>query len=181
MKTLLYTFLALLIMLSCATTKEAKSTRIQLKKEKQLAEQEMIGKSVESRRFIIKFDRIYFTRGGMADLIPQRNYMIIDGNKAIINAAYFGRQFDIRPIAGINMRGEAKDFELSSNSSKGFYEIALKVDNNSNSFNVYLKIGKNGSCSASLSSMMIDVVRYKGRIVPVAEKEKNPSQDSTLI
>lgn len=178
MKTSIYIVLALLFMSSCATTKETLSTRRELKAEKLLAEQAIIKRAVESRRFIIKFDRIYFRRGGFADLIPRRNYIILDGNKAIISAAYLGRQFDIKPIAGINMLGETKEFEYSGKSEKGSYEIAMKVDNNFNSFNVYLKIGKNGSCSASLSGMLIDAVQYQGHIVPMKEKNNVPAQNS---
>jgi sensor domain CHASE-containing protein len=181
MKTLLYITLALLFMSSCATSKETLSVRDELKKEKLLAEQALIEKAVESRRFIIKLDKIYFTYGGIADLIPRSNYIIIDGRKAIISAAYLGRQFDFRPIAGINMRGEAIEYELTSNTSKGLYEIKMKVDNKTNSFDVYLRIGKNGSCSASLSSMKIDNVRYQGYIVPIKDKEIAPDQNSTLI
>ncbi len=181
MKTIFYLFFAVLFMSSCAASKETLATRNELKKEKLLAEQALIVKAVESRRFIIKLDKIYLNYGGMADLLPRRNYIIVDGRKAIINAAYLGRQFDIKPIAGINMRGEAKEFQVTTNESKGLYEIKMKVDNNANSFDVYLTIGKNGTCSASLTSMMIDFVRYKGYIVPIKEKENNPPQNSTLI
>jgi hypothetical protein len=181
MKTPLYILFAVLFMSSCATSKETVSGRRELREENLIAGQTLIEKAVESRRFIIKLDRIYFTHGGIADLIPRRNYIIIDGSKAIISAAYLGRQFDIRPIAGINMRGEAKEFQLTSNEAKGLYEIKMKVDNSVTSFDVYLTIGKNGSCNASLSGMKIDFVRYKGYIVPIKEKENNSFMNSTLI
>ena len=47
----------------------------------------------------------------MVDLVPRANYIIIDGETAVISAAYLGRQYDIRPIAGINMQGRAEEYE----------------------------------------------------------------------
>ncbi len=170
-----------MVMSSCSTTREAKSSRVELRKEKTLAEQAMVKKAIESRRFIVKFDRLYFSRGGMIDLIPRANFIIVDGEKAIISAAYLGRQYDIRPIAGITMRGETLNYELKSDSSKGKYEIEMKVDKRGDSFDVYLTIGKDGLCNASISNIRIDLARYSGHIVPIKEKIVNTSEKRDLI
>ena len=78
---------------------------------KNLPEQADIKKAVESRRYIIKFERLYLPVRRNCQILSQgANFIIIDGDKAIISAAYIGRQFDIKPIAGINMRGE--DYRL---------------------------------------------------------------------
>lgn len=180
MKKLLFILTILLIAASCSVTKEAKSAKTALRNEKKLAEEVNVKKAVESGRYIIKLDRIYLT-GGMIDLIPRANYIIIDGKKAIISAAYFGRQYDIRPIAGINMRGVAMDYELISNESKGMYEIKMKVGNGSTSFDLYLSIGKNGSCNASLTSLKINHIRYRGYVVPIIDKTKVPLQNYYVI
>ena len=181
MRNLLFIISTLLIVSSCATTKEAKLARKELKNEKKLAEQVLIEKAVESRRFIIKLDRIYFTRGGFLDLKPRNNYIIIDGKKAIISAAYIGRQYDIKPIAGISMHGEAKNYEMSNNTSKGLYKIKMDVDNEFNSFNINLTVGNNGSCTASLSSMKIDFVSYHGHIVPIEDNTVIALQNGSSI
>lgn len=181
MKKLLIIITTLMVMSSCTTTREAKSSRVELRNEKNLAEQAVIKKAVESRRFIIKLDRLYFSRGGIVDLIPRANYIIIDGEKAIISTAYIGRQYDIKPIAGINMRGESMKYELTGDLSKGKYEIKMKVNNVSNSFDVYLTIGKNGKCNASLSNIRIDLVRYSGYIVPIKDKTINTPEESIMI
>ena len=180
MKKLLVIITILLIVASCSTTKEAKSAKTELRNEKKLTEQVIVRKAVESGRYIIKLDRLYLT-GGMIDLIPRANYIIIDGKKAIISAAYFGRQYDIRPIAGINLRGVAMDYELTSNLSKGRYEVKMKVGNGSTSFNLYLSIGKNGTCDASLTSLKIDNVRYRGYVVPIIDKTSIPLQNNDVI
>jgi Domain of unknown function (DUF4251) len=181
MKKLLIIITTLMVMSSCSTTKEAKSTRIELRNEKKLAEQAVIKKAVESRRFIIKFDRLYFSNGGMIDLIPRANFIIIDGEKTIISAAYLGRQYDIKPIAGISMRGETLKYALTNDLSKGMYEIKMKVTNRGNSFDVYLTIDKNGKCDASLTNIRIDFVRYSGYIVPIEDKIINTPQKSIMI
>jgi hypothetical protein len=105
----------------------------------------------------------------------------LTGFISIISAAYLGRQYDIKPIAGIDMRGETIDYELTSKISRGMYEIKTTVTNGANSFNLSLSIGKNGSCNASLSSIMIENVSYKGNIVPLKDKVFVPLEKGNEI
>jgi len=107
------TILAPFLMVSSCTTSRKAGESGEARKQKKLINQELVREAVESRRFIVKLDRIYLF-GGMLDLIPRTNYIIVDGEKAIISATYFGRQYDIRPIAGINIRGIAKEYEMIS-------------------------------------------------------------------
>ena len=181
MKKLSAIIITLLVISSCSATKEARTSKNDLRDEKVLAEQAVIKQAVESRRFIIKLDRLYFSHGGMIDLFPRSNYIIIDREKAIINAGYLGRQYGIKPIAGINMRGETMNYELISKLSKGRYEIKTKVTNGSNSFDLSLSIGKNGSCSASISNKLIEYVSYRGYIVPINDKATVPLQQGMEI
>jgi hypothetical protein len=176
MKKFLAFIITIVVISSCATTKETGTTNSESRTEKKLAEQAVIKRAVESRRFIIKLDRLYFSRGGMIELQPRLNYIIIDGEKAIISVGYLGRQYDIRPIAGINMRGATTNYILTSKQSRGIFEIKTRVTNNKTSFDLYLTIGKNGSCSASLSNIMIDYVNYRGYIVPIKDQTTDPVQ-----
>ena len=155
---------------SCSTTKE-----IGLADGKTVIDEAIIKQAVESRRFIVKLDRLY-TSGGMLDLRPRANYIIVDGRQAIINAAYFGRQYDVRPIAGINMRGIATDYELTSKVPRGMYEIKMKVGSDGSSFDVYLSIGKNGTANASVNSIRIQNARYRGYVVPLSPDTGIPLQ-----
>jgi hypothetical protein len=59
MKKLFAFLIGLIFISSCSTTKEANSSNSELRSEKKLAEQVVIKKAVESRRFIIKLDRLY--------------------------------------------------------------------------------------------------------------------------
>ena len=178
MKKLYIFIIALLVMSSCSTTKEAKSFRA----EKKQIEQSVVKNSIETRRYIIKLNRLYFTYGGMADLIPRANFIIVDGEKAIISTAYVGRQFDIKPIAGINMRGRAEDYALTNNLSKGSYNIKMKVRNGrGNAFDLYLNVSKNGYCTASVSSLKIDNIRYSGYLVPISGNTKSAAEGGDSI
>jgi hypothetical protein len=168
MKKLIIIFISLLVISSCSSTKEINSSKSVSRNEKKVAEQAIVKSAVEGKKYIIKLNRLYFTRGGQVDLIPRANYIIIDGEKAIISTAYLGRQFDIRPIVAINMRGKAYNYALTSNLSKGTYEVKLKVENGrSNSFDVFLNIGKNGYCTVSVSSLRIESLRYAGYLEPI--------------
>ncbi len=183
MKKILTIIAAFMVISSCTTTKEARSAKAELRKENKLAGQEVVKQAVESKRFIIKFERLYFSYGRTIFLFPESNYIIIDGKKAIIRAGYIGRQYDIKPIAGINIRGENLNYESTNNTSKGIYEIKMKVNREANSFDVYLRIDKNGSCDVSLSSLKIDNVRYTGHLVPIKEKtkENTPQENNSII
>ena len=64
----------------------------------------------------------------MVELIPRANFIIIDGEKAVISTAYLGRQYDIKPIAGINMRGRAEDYALYQQHLKGIIRYKAKSD-----------------------------------------------------
>jgi hypothetical protein len=177
MKKLLF-FLAIFSILSaCSATKDVQTSRAELRRDKKIAEQAIVKKAVESKRYIIKLDRMYLMHGGIVNLYPRVNYIIIDGNKAVISAAYFGRQFDIKPIAGISMFGRPTNYELTDNLSKGIYEVHSVITNENNSFDLYLTIGKGGNCTVSFNNMKLDYVTYKGYLVPIKDKSTMPLQD----
>ena len=182
MKKLFILIISVVIISACTTTKEANSSRSETRNEKKLIDQALVKNAVESKRYIIKFDRLYLSYGGMIELIPRANFLIIDREKAILNTAYLGRQYDIKPIASINVRGSATDYAVTDNLSKGSYEISLKLRNGgSNSFDVTIRISKNGYCSASVSSLKIDHINYDGYLVPITDKSNTPPQEGNPI
>jgi hypothetical protein len=182
MKKLFVILISLIVVSSCTTTRDAGSPRAEVRKEKKLLDQAMVKNAVESKRYIIKFDRIYFSYGGMIQLFPRANYLIVDQQKAILNTAYLGRQYDIKGIAAINMRGRADDYALTSNVNKGSYDIKMKVSNGrSATFDVYLRISKNGYCTISVSSLKIDNVNYSGYLVPISDKTNTLQPQGDMI
>jgi hypothetical protein len=182
MKKLFILICSAIVLWSCTTTREAKSSRIEFRKEKNLAEQALVKNAVETRRYIIKLEKLYYSYGGIAELVPRANFIIIDRDRAIISTAYLGRQYDIKPIAAINTRGRAVDYAETARVSKGSYEIKLKVENGgANSFDLYLVIGKNGFCTASVSSLKIDNIRYSGYLVPISDNTNILSGEDIAI
>lgn len=164
------------ILPSCSSSKEYVSSN----DDRRILDEEVLRKAIESRRFIIKLDRLY-TSSGFMDLRPRVNYIIVDGRKAVINAAYFGRQYGIRPIAGINMEGVASNYEITRRIRRDMYDIRLRIDNGATSFDVYMTIGKNGSANASVNSLRIENARYRGFVVPLSEEVRVPLQDHEVI
>jgi hypothetical protein len=80
------------------------------------------------------------------------------------------------------MRGRAVDYALTNNTSKGSYDIKMRVKNGRNaSFDVYINITKNGFCTASLSSLKIDNIRYSGYLVPITDRTNKTLQKGDLI
>lgn len=141
-------------------------------------DQATLEKAIQSRQFIVKFDMMY-TYNGPVYLRPRSNYIIVDGENAIISTAYLGRQYGIRPIAGINMRGRASDYEITKKVKRERYDISLKVNNEGTRFDVYLTVGRNGTVSASMNSMRISSARYAGYIVPI--NRRTQFQDDDMI
>jgi hypothetical protein len=181
MKNIILTILSLALLTSCSTAKEGSSVRRANNEEKRVAVEAAIKDAIESKWFIVKLDRVYPAFGGVVDLLPRANYIIIEGGTSRIRSAYMGRQYSFRPIAGINMKGSTKEYRLIYNPSKGKYEIHIKIEQNGNHFDLYLTVGRNGSCSASISGMEIDTVRYSGQLVPVRKPSETVRQESDTI
>jgi len=172
MKKLMFILTGFVILTSCATTKVQESSQNESGNLKSIFVQSEIKQAVELRRFIIKFDRLYISHGGTVDLVPKANYLILDGDKVIISAAYIGRQYSYRPIKGIDMIGKAVSFEMKNKTSRGIYEIRMKVKNDKNTFDVYLTVTNEGYCNTSFTSYKIDHVRYTGNFIPLKPKEE---------
>lgn len=181
MNKLIFILSGFLILTSCATTKVEETSKNEQVEMKNIVLQEQIRQAVEMRRFIIKFDRLYVSYGGAIDLIPKANYIILDGDKVIISAAYVGRQFSNRPVKGIDMVGRAISFEMKKNSTKGIYEIKIKVTNNINTFDVYVTVNNDGLSNTSLTSYKIDRVRYTGNFIPLIPKEDNKEKEENAV
>ena len=93
MNKLIFILCGFLILTSCATAKVEETSKNEPVEVKNPVQQEQIRHAVEMKRFIVKFDRLYISYGGRIDLIPKANYIILDGDKVIISAAYVGRQY----------------------------------------------------------------------------------------
>jgi hypothetical protein len=171
----------LLLISACSSVKEGSVSKSERRLERKLAEKEAIQKAVESRRFIIKMTRLYTMRGGAVDLIPRSNYIIINGETAQISLGYYGRQYSFRPISGINFKGETVKYNLKSNDTKGFYNIDMDVKQGNYLFSIYLTIGADGFCSASVTNSYIESIRYSGNIVPIIETDSPVPEKSRRI
>jgi hypothetical protein len=181
MNKLIFILSGIVILTSCATTKVEETSKNESGEIKNILQQEQIRQAVESRRFLIKFDRLYISQGGTIDLIPKANYIILDRDKVIISAAYAGRQYSYRPVKGIDLVGRAVSFEMKNDSSKGVYEIRIKAKNDNNTFDVYLTVTNNGHCNTSLTSYKIDRVRYTGNFIPLLPKAENQEKEEKAI
>lgn len=181
MKKIAY-FLTLVFLFSaCTSTKELSSTRAENRKSKRLAEQADIKKAVESRKFVIKVNRIYITGGGSAEMQPQNNFVIINGEIASISLGYIGRTYFARPISGINFNGHTLDYKMESDGTKGQYKIQMVVKAGADKFDVYLTIGGDGYCSISLNNPYIQSVSYYGTLVPLADPKNITVQKGDRI
>ena len=181
MKKLTIILTGFVILTSCATSKVEESSKKESAEGKNIFLQAEIRQAVEMRRFLIKFDRLYMSHGGTIDLVPKSNYLILDGNKVIISAAYIGRQYSYRPVSGIDMIGTAVSCEIKQKTSKGSYEIKMKVKNDKNTFDVFVTINNSGYCDASLASYKIDHVRYTGNFIPLKPKEEKVDTEKIVI
>jgi len=181
MKKLIYILAGLAFVTSCATSKVGETSKKESRDLKNIVQQAEIKQAVDMRRFLIKFDRLYISHGGIVELIPMSNYILLDGDRVVISAAYVGRQYSYRPIKGIDMVGKAVSFEMKNNVSKGIYDIKMKVKNDKNTFDVFITITDSGSCDASLASYRIDYVRYTGNIIPLKPKEENQEKEEKAL
>jgi hypothetical protein len=171
---------AVFLFTACSSTKELSSARAENRKSKKLAEQAGIKKAIESRRYIIKVNRLY-SRGARYDLISTTNFVIINGEIASISLGYMGGSFGIHKITGINLNGHANNYKMESNESRGVYKIQMSVTYGSDKFDVYLTVGKSGSCSISLNNAYIQTVDYTGYLVPIPDSINEPADKKARI
>jgi hypothetical protein len=174
MKKIAFIVSALFLLTACSSTKDMSSNKSESKKNKKLAEIEDIKKAIESRKFVIKVDRIYMTGGGNEHMKPDANFFILNGEIASISLGYIGRSYTSRPISGINVNGQTISYEMESDQAKGKYEIRMVVKNKSDKFDVYLTIGNEGFCSLSLNNAYIQSVRYSGNLIPLYQYKYIP-------
>jgi hypothetical protein len=164
---LILTAAALIILSGCTSTRKTASAKSENDDIRRKLNEAVVVHAIESQRFIVRFDRFYMSYGGFLDLRPRSNYIIVDGKTAVINAAYMGRQWDVRPIAGINMKGQTVRYESVKKDSKGMYDIKMRVGNGASAFDVYLTVSKNGTANASINGHRIGNARYRGHVVPI--------------
>ena len=176
MKKIAFLLSVVLVFSACSSTKELSSNRAENRKLIKLAEQAEIIKAVESRRYIIKVNRIYTMGGGIWELVPRSNFVIINGEIASISLGYMGRTYFSRPISGINLNGRTIDYKMESSETKGIYKIQMAVKVGADKFDLNLTIGNEGYCSISLNNPNIQSVSYSGTLVPLADYRNIPVQ-----
>lgn len=181
MKKLLFIVLAAVSISSFNAAGESGSSDRESRNEKKLAKQQKIKDAVESRSFAIELDRIYMSRYGNINLLPNRNYIIVKGNNAAISAGYVGRQRGMTPVAGIRLTGKPSVYKQLKNESKGNYRIEMEITKDNDTFHITMTISENGTCSALISGVKIDDTRYSGSLVPIETKKIAPEPDAIKL
>jgi hypothetical protein len=169
MKKVVFIIVTCILISGCSTTKEARISRAEKRQSIKIAEQSVVKKAVESRRYIIRMERIYLMNGGFLELVPKNNFIIVDGGATSISLGYVGRNFGTRAISGINLNGQTIKYELESNEEKGIYKINMGVRFRNDEFDLYFTIGSDGNCHVSVINSNIQSVSYSGQLVPLGE------------
>lgn len=156
---------------ACSSSRETASSGKALRIERKLATQAAVIKAIESRHYVIRMDKITVPGGGMVDLVPRNNFIIINGETASVSLAYAGRSFGIRQITGINFNGHTGKYIMKNNQSKGLYEIEIEVIKNNDKFNFHLTLGSNGYCTVSVNNPYIQTVSYHGTVAPLSKPQ----------
>jgi hypothetical protein len=177
MKNLVFVIIAAILLASCASTKETKSTKL----EKKAAEAEMVKRAVESRQYVIRMDKIFMLGGGIADLVPKNNFFIMNSEIASVSLAYVGRSYFIRPISGINFNGQTTSYKMQNNAEKGLYNIQVEVETGGNKFDFFLTIGTSGRCDISVNNPRIESTSYRGTLVPLIQSQEQSGVEKEKI
>jgi hypothetical protein len=175
MKKIAVLFSVVFIFSACSSMKEMSGKRAENRKSRKIAQQAEVKKAVEARRYIIKVDRLYSTRGGYIDLIPRSNFVIVNGEIASISLGYVGSSFS-RPISGINFNARTSSYKMESNETRGGYKIQMSVKYGSDKFDVYLTIGTEGHCNISINNAYIQTVNYSGILEPIPNSVEIPGE-----
>ncbi|MDZ7739803.1 MAG: DUF4251 domain-containing protein [Bacteroidales bacterium] len=160
MKKIIYISLAyLLIAASCSSSGEMTA----LREERKAANKEEVREAVESQRMLIRVNKIHPRRGGVIEMRPESNFVIIDQDRVRISLGYLGRSHSIRPVSAINMQGEIYSREIGS-WKKGGYDMEFEMGQDSEKFTVYMTISSDGYVDLRLTNPRLDLARYSGRL-----------------
>jgi hypothetical protein len=151
-----------------------KSSRAEKRKLKKMAEQAVVKKAVESRRYVIKVNRLYSNGAAFYEMVPTSNFLIVNGEFTSISLGYIGRSFGSRPITGINMNGQTYNYKMQDNESKGVYSVQMSVKYGSDKFDIYLSIGASGNCDITINNPYIQSIRYEGNLEPIPASMPTP-------
>ncbi len=169
-KIIIPAFCIFLFIAGCVATRDSANSGHISAKEKKGLERIAIGKSIESRHYVLKMDRIILANGQMIDLVPRNNFIIINGEIISVSLAYEGRSFGIRRITGINFNGHISRYIMKSNEQKNMYNIQIEAVTSSNDkFDIYLTLSISGNCTASINNSYIQIVNYRGIVTPLNE------------
>jgi hypothetical protein len=181
MKNLIIFITTFVLFTSCSVPKEGTTSGVEKRQTQRLVTAGLVMNAVESRKFIVKLDRLYPRGGGIVELRPRSNYIVIDGNVASVRAAYFGRQYDLRIIEGIRLAARTEEYSINKNVDKQQYKISLKITSGGDTFDVFLDITNTGKCYATISSLKIDQMSYSGELVPISNIKPEESSERSVI
>lgn len=151
--------IAAIAAVSCTSGKELQSGR----DERKVKRAEMVSEAVRSDMYIVKIEKMYGRGGRMFDMVPSRNYIVVNHDEARMNFGYSGRSMDIMQISGINMHGKVVDRKLKTG-KHGQFDIDMKIRENNDVFDVNITVGTNGYCDIGISHPRIDYARYRGQL-----------------
>lgn len=160
MKNIIY--IALIFVLAgtgCSSGKEMSASR---EKRKALKKEE-VREAVENQRMLIRVNRMHPRGGGVIDMRPESNFIIIDKDRVRISLGYLGRSHSIMPVAAINMQGKIYSREIGQWKNGG-YDMELELGQDNENFSVSITVGAAGYVNLSLSNPRLDLVRYSGRL-----------------
>jgi hypothetical protein len=173
MKRTAFFLLMILVITACSSTRNvsnsetAGNTRAENRKAKKLAEQAVVQKAIQSRKYVIRVNRLYSTGGRFVEMVPSSNFLIVNGEITSISLGYVGRSFGTRPITGINLNAHTSSYHMETNETKGGYKIEMSVKYGSDKFDVYITIGNDGSSDITINNAYIQSIRYTGELEPL--------------
>ncbi|WP_228851523.1 DUF4251 domain-containing protein [Aegicerativicinus sediminis] len=106
------------------------------------------------------------TNIGRINLIGNANYLKFMGDSISADLPYYGeRQAGggyNSSDGGIKFNGLAKDMKIEKNEKKGHYNIKFSINNNTESFNVNIRLFPNLNSTISIYSNQRNTIRYDG-------------------
>jgi len=184
MKSTALLFTILVLITACSSTKNVSSSqtagnsRTEIRKLKKQAEQAEIKKAIESRKYVIRVNRLYTVGGGSVEMIDRSNFLIVNGEITSISLGYMGRSSGIRPITGINLNAHTSSYHMEDNETKGGYNIQMSVKYGSDKFDVYLTVGRDGNSNITINNAYIQSVSYSGSLEPLRSSSKIQTGES---
>lgn len=157
-----------LTQLSAQNTDRAQKREQQAKENMEAFDQAL--QAIKSQNFVLEAEQVQFGAGRSIYVVSQNNYVLMDGDKAMVQLSFNNGNPGLNGAGGITIAGQVSDIKMRT-SKKGNITYQFNINGNGMSGTVVINLPKGNSyATASVSSTFTNgQTTFRGYLIPGAQ------------